>query len=134
MVSWCKERAQLNDGSVSIGTDPVTAVVGANVIYTDVWVSMGEEDKQAERIALLSPYQITMEMMKRTGNLDKKEVIFLHCLPAFHDTETEVTKESGALEVTDEVFEAPFSRVFDEAENRMHTIKALFVSAIGQQK
>ncbi|MBT3192179.1 MAG: ornithine carbamoyltransferase [Verrucomicrobia bacterium] len=134
MVSWCKERAQLNGGSVSIDTDPVTAVVGANVIYTDVWVSMGEEDKQAERIALLSPYQITMEMMKRTGNLDKKEVIFLHCLPAFHDTETEVTKESGALEVTDEVFEAPFSRVFDEAENRMHTIKALFVSAIGQQK
>jgi ornithine carbamoyltransferase len=133
MVSWCKERAHLNGGSVSIDTNPETAVVGANVIYTDVWVSMGEEDKQAERIALLSPYQITMDMMRRTGNLDSKQVIFLHCLPAFHDSETEVTKDCGALEVTDDVFEAPFSKVFDEAENRMHTIKALFVSALGKQ-
>jgi ornithine carbamoyltransferase len=132
VVSWCKERARLNGGSVSIDTKTETAVVGANVIYTDVWVSMGEEDKQAERIALLSPYQVTMEMMQRTGNLESKEVIFLHCLPAFHDSLTEVTKESGALEVTDDVFEASFSKVFDEAENRMHTIKALFVSAIGQ--
>ncbi len=94
---------------------------------------MGEEDKQAERIALLSPYQVTMEMMQRTGNLESKQVIFLHCLPAFHDHETEVTRESGPLEVTDAVFEAPFSKVFDEAENRMHTIKALFVSAIGSK-
>jgi len=93
---------------------------------------MGEEDKQAERIELLKPYQVTMDMMQQTGNLDSNEVIFLHCLPAFHDDQTEVTKDSGALEVTDDVFEAPFSKVFDEAENRMHTIKALFVSAIGQ--
>ena len=133
VVSWCKQRAQLNGGSVAIDTNPETAVVGANVIYTDVWVSMGEEDKQAERIALLSPYQVTMEMMQRTGNLESNEVIFLHCLPAFHDSLTEVTMESGALEVTDDVFEAPFSKVFDEAENRMHTIKALFVSAIGNK-
>ncbi len=132
LVSWCKERAQLNGGSVAISSAPEDAVEGANVIYTDVWVSMGEEDKQDERIQLLRPYQVTMEMMQRTGNVEKGEVIFLHCLPAFHDDQTEVTKESGALEVTDEVFEAPFSKVFDEAENRMHTIKALFVSAIGQ--
>ncbi len=130
-VKWCKERAQLNGGSVAVESDPEKAVEGANVIYTDVWVSMGEEDKQSERIALLSPYQVTMDMMKRTGNLESREVIFLHCLPAFHDDQTEVTKDSGALEVTDEVFEASFSKVFDEAENRMHTIKALFVSAIG---
>jgi ornithine carbamoyltransferase len=131
VVSWCKERAQLNGGSVVIEANPAMAVVGANVIYTDVWVSMGEEDKQAERIALLSPYQVTMDMIRQTGNLETDEVIFLHCLPAFHDDQTDVTKNSGALEVTDDVFEAPFSKVFDEAENRMHTIKALFVSAIG---
>ncbi len=131
VVSWCKERARLNGASVTIESDPKKAVAGANVIYTDVWVSMGEEDQQEERIRLLSPYQVTMEMIKQTGNFENNEVIFLHCLPAFHDDQTEVTKDSGALEVTDEVFEAPFSKVFDEAENRMHTIKALFVSAIG---
>ena len=132
MLSWCKERAQFNGGSVEVINDPEEAVVGANVIYTDVWVSMGEEDQKAERLALLSPYQVNMEMMRRTGNLESKEVIFLHCLPAFHDHKTEVTKECGALEVTDDVFEADFSKVFDEAENRMHTIKALFVSSLGQ--
>lgn len=132
MLSWCKERAQLNSGSVEVINDPKVAVVGANVIYTDVWVSMGEEDKKAERLKLLSPYQVNMDMMRQTGNLESKEVIFLHCLPAFHDNKTEVSKESGALEVTDEVFEAPFSKVFDEAENRMHTIKALFVSSLGE--
>ncbi len=131
VVSWCKERAKLNGASVAIESDPEKAVVGANVLYTDVWVSMGEEDQKDERIRLLSPYQVTMDMVKQTGNLDTNEVIFLHCLPAFHDDQTDVTKDSGALEVTDEVFEAPFSKVFDEAENRMHTIKALFVSAIG---
>jgi ornithine carbamoyltransferase len=132
MLSWCKERAQFNGGSVEVINDPEVAVVGANVIYTDVWVSMGEEDQKAERLELLSPYQVNMDMMRRTGNLESKEVIFLHCLPAFHDHKTEVTKECGALEVTDDVFEAPFSKVFDEAENRMHTIKALFVSSLGQ--
>ena len=131
-LTWCRERAKFNGGSVEVINDPAEAVVGANVIYTDVWVSMGEEDKKAERIELLTPYQVNMDMMRRTGNLESKEVIFLHCLPAFHDTLTEVTKECGALEVTDEVFEAPFSKVFDEAENRMHTIKALFVAALGK--
>jgi len=130
ILIWCKERARFNGGSVEVINDPKEAVVGANVIYTDVWVSMGEEDKKAERIALLTPYQINMDLMRCTGNLESKEVIFLHCLPAFHDTLTEVTKDCGALEVTDEVFEAPFSKVFDEAENRMHTIKALFVAAL----
>jgi len=133
VVKWCKERAQMNGGSVSIDSTPETAVTGANVIYTDVWVSMGEEAKQSERIKLLAPYQITMAFMRSTGNLEQKQVIFLHCLPAFHDAETDVTRESGALEVTDEVFEAPFSKVFDEAENRMHTIKALFVSALQRE-
>ena len=124
------EIAQKNGSSVSIETDPKIAVRGANCLYTDVWVSMGEEAKQAERMRMLRPYQINMELCERTGNLGG-DFIFLHCLPAFHDCETEFSKDTGALEVTDDVFEAPFSRVFDEAENRMHTIKALFVSAIG---
>lgn len=130
LLKWCCERAQFNGGSVVIENDPKQAVAGANVVYTDVWVSMGEEDKKAERLELLSPYQVNMDLMKATGNLDSNQVIFLHCLPAFHDSNTEVTKESGALEVTDDVFEAEFSKVFDEAENRMHTIKALFVAAL----
>ncbi len=133
ILKWCVERAQFNGGSVTVVNDPTEAVVGANVIYTDVWVSMGEEDKKAERIALLRPYQVNMDMMRLTGNLESDEVIFLHCLPAFHDTHTDVSKESGALEVTDDVFEAPFSKVFDEAENRMHTIKALFVGALAKR-
>jgi len=132
VFAWCKERAKFNGGSVEVVNDPEVAVVGANVIYTDVWVSMGEEDQKEARIKLLTPYQVNMDMMRRTGNLESKDVIFLHCLPAFHDTLTDVTKDSGALEVTDDVFEAPFSKVFDEAENRMHTIKALFVSSLGQ--
>jgi len=104
----------------------------ANVVYTDVWVSMGEEQKRQERIDLLRPYQVDMDMMRRTGNVDGDNVVFLHCLPAFHDTNTELTRETGALEVTDEVFEAPFSLVFDEAENRMHTTKSLFVATLGR--
>ena len=106
---------------------------GANALYTDVWVSMGEEDKTAERLRLLRPYQVNMDLCRATGNLESGELVFLHCLPAFHDDQTEVSKDTGAQEVADDVFEAPFSRVFDEAENRMHTIKALFVSALSQQ-
>ncbi len=123
--------AARNGSTIAVVNEPAAAVSGANVIYTDVWVSMGEEDKQEERIALLRPYQVNMDLMRATGNLEDDRVIFLHCLPAFHDHETEVTRESGALEVTDDVFEAPFSKVFDEAENRMHTIKAMFVAALG---
>ena len=91
---------------------------------------MGEEDKFAERLKLLRPYQINMDLMKRTGHLEDGQAIFLHCLPAFHDFKTELTQSIGPLEVTDDVFEAPFSKVFDEAENRVHTIKAIMVSSL----
>ena len=121
--------AAKNGVDVRVFENPKEGVKGANVLYTDVWVSMGEEAKTAERIAMLRPYQINMDLMAATGNLEGK-LMFLHCLPAFHDFNTEVTKDCGALEVTDEVFESKYSKVFDEAENRMHTIKALFVSAL----
>ena len=122
-------RAKVNGSTVSVTNDPQEAVKGAHALYTDVWVSMGEEDKKAERIALLSPYQINMDLVEKTGNKNG-ELIFMHCLPAFHDNDTETSRETGAMEVTDDVFESSFSKVFDEAENRMHTIKALFVSAL----
>ncbi len=131
LMRWCRERAQRNQGSVAVEHDPAVAVAGANVIYTDVWVSMGEEDQRQERLALLQPYQVNMAMMKQTEQLDKGDVVFLHCLPAFHDTNTDVTSDCGALEVTDEVFAAPYSLVFDQAENKMHTMKALFVATLG---
>jgi len=121
--------AARNGVDIRVFDDPVKGVRGANVLYTDVWVSMGEESKTAERIAMLRPYQINMDLMRATGNMEGR-LLYHHCLPAFHDFNTEVTKESGALEVTDEVFESRYSKVFDESENRMHTIKALFVSAL----
>lgn len=130
LVRWCRERAQLNGGSVCVEPDPAKAVQGANVIYTDVWVSMGEEAQQQQRVALLSPYKVNMNLMRETGNLETGKVIFLHCLPAFHDANTEVTRECGAMEVTDEVFQSRFSLVFDQAENKMHTMKALFVATV----
>ena len=132
MLAEAEAVAARNGSTIRVCEDPKEGVKGANVIYTDVWVSMGEESKTAERIALLRPYQVNMELMAATGNLDGK-LMFLHCLPAFLDFNTEVTKESGALEVTDEVFESKYSKVFDESENRMHTIKALFVSALCDQ-
>lgn len=122
--------AEKNGGSVSVIVDPAEAVKGANVIYTDVWVSMGEEDRTAARIELLRPYQVNMDLMEKTGMLDSGEVIFLHCLPAFHDSNTDVSKETGPMEVTDEVFEASFSKVFDQAENKVHTVKAVIVSTV----
>ncbi len=128
-LEWCRERASLNGGSVAVEHDPMKAVEGADVVYTDVWVSMGEEDKQAERIELLRPYQVNMAMMEATGKL-ADGCIFLHCLPAFHDERTEVTQDLGPLEVSDDVFRAPFSKVFDQAENRMHTIKATMVATV----
>lgn len=130
LVAWCRSRGSMNGSTIEVAHDPHAGVKGANVVYTDVWVSMGEEDKQAERMALLRPYQVNMRLMEATGNLAREQVIFLHCLPAFHDDQTEMTRELGALEVTDDVFEAPFSRAFDEAENRMHTIKALVVASV----
>jgi ornithine carbamoyltransferase len=129
LVARATETARRNNATIEINSGPAAAVKGANALYTDVWVSMGEEAKKAERVALLTPYQVNMELARQTGNLGG-ELIFLHCLPAFHDNDTEASRETGAMEVTDDVFEAPFSKVFDEAENRMHTIKALFVSAL----
>jgi ornithine carbamoyltransferase len=115
---------------VTIESDPLKAVRGANIICTDVWASMGEEAKLKERIRLLRPYQVNMKLMQATGNLKAGKVIFLHCLPAFHDNNTVVTRSIGAMEVTDDVFQAEFSLVFDEAENRVHTIKALMVATL----
>ena len=132
LVATAQKLAKETGGSVRVEHDPVAGVKGANVLYTDVWVSMGEEAQKETRLRLLRPYQINMDLCRATGNLGG-ELIFLHCLPAFHDNQTQMTRECGALEVTDEVFEAPFSHVFDESENRMHTIKALFVSALGDQ-
>ena len=109
-------------------------LIGADVIYTDIWASMGEEDKIPERVKLLTPYRVTMEMLEKTGN---KDVLFLHCLPSFHDFETTIAKSQKDIgldmrEVTDEVFRSRHSVVFDEAENRMHTIKAVMVATIGK--
>jgi len=111
------------------------ALAGADVLYTDVWVSMGEEAKFAERIAQLEAYRVTMDFARKTGNPD---VVFLHCLPAFHDTETavgqDIEKNFGIteMEVSDELFRSRHSVVFDQAENRLHTIKAVMVATIGE--
>lgn len=113
--------------------DPFEAVKDADIIYTDVWVSMGEEAKTAERIQLLEPYRVTMDLVKASGN---PEVIFEHCLPSFHDTNTAIAADVyqrfglKEMEVTDEVFRSKHSVVFDEAENRMHTIKAVLVATL----
>jgi len=130
VLAMARTAAARNGSTVTVCHDPVEAVAGANVLYTDVWVSMGEESQFQQRLELLRPYQIDMAMVENTGNLAANKVIFLHCLPAFHNHDTEVTKELGALEVTDDVFEAPFSKVFDEAENRMHTIKAMILASL----
>jgi ornithine carbamoyltransferase len=135
LVSSAREFAAASGGRVTITDDVEEAVQGCDVLLTDVWVSMGESDEVwAERIELLTPYQINERTMALTGNPDVK---FMHCLPAFHNADTEVGKELErkfgltALEVTEEVFESPASIVFDEAENRMHTIKAVMVATLG---
>lgn len=118
---------------VEQSSDIIPAVENADVIYTDVWVSMGEEDQWEQRIQLLKPYQINTEMMKYTKN---NKVIFMHCLPAFHNTDTEMGMKMkhqfglDAMEVTDEVFNSAYSVVFDQAENRLHTIKAVLVATL----
>ena len=128
------EAVAKETGATITLTDNVDDVKGADVLYTDVWVSMGEEDQFEERINLLKKYQVNMDMVKKTENDD---VIFLHCLPAFHDQETVVGREIkekygiDSMEVSDEVFRSKHSKVFDEAENRMHTIKAIMVATIG---
>ena len=135
LVSKCKEVAKETGGKITITDSIDEGVKNADVIYTDVWVSMGEpEEVWKNRIELLYPYQVNMEMLNKTGNPNVK---FMHCLPAFHDLETTVGKDIyekfgiDAMEVTDEVFESPHSIVFDEAENRMHTIKAVMVATLG---
>jgi ornithine carbamoyltransferase len=112
----------------------IKSIRGADAIYTDIWASMGEEDRIPDRVKLLAPYKVTEELMKQTGNPD---ALFMHCLPAFHDFETEIAKIQynfgyDIREVTDEVFRSERSVVFDEAENRMHTIKAIMVATIGR--
>ena len=128
MVEKCKKIAEENGGSITLETDVMKATKGVDVIYTDVWVSMGEKEKVwKERIEDLLPYQVNSTIMENGG----EDTIFLHCLPSFHDLETEIGldiyKKYGLkeMEVTDKVFRSPQSLVFEEAENRMHTIKAV---------
>ncbi|NLI76409.1 MAG: ornithine carbamoyltransferase [Candidatus Riflebacteria bacterium] len=128
LVHAAERYAKESGARITLTEDVEKGVKGADVLYTDVWASMGEEAEMAARIKLLKPYQITMKMMKATG---KESPIFLHCLPAFHNHDTEVSREVGAMEVTDEVFESKHSKVFDQAENRLHTIKAVMVATLG---
>ena len=133
LVAECQAIALETGATLSFITDPAAAVQNADVIYTDVWVSMGEPvEVWKERIADLAPYQVNAQLMAQAGD----KAVFMHCLPAFHDHKTIVGKEMGeafgrdAMEVTDEVFESPQSIVFDEAENRMHTIKAVMAATL----
>ena len=135
LVAQCEEYAKASGSTITLTSDVKEGTKAADVIYTDVWVSMGEPDEVWEkRIRELSPYKVTKEVMANA----KDTAIFLHCLPAFHDLKTKVGKEMGErfgitdMEVTDEVFESPQSKVFDEAENRMHTIKAVMMATLGQ--
>lgn len=135
LIKEMQELGKITGAQIEVTEDIAAGVKGADAVYTDVWISMGEEDQMAERIKLLSPYQVNKEMMAATGNPD---TIFLHCLPAFHDLNTTVAREVhdkyglAEMEVTDEVFRSPASKVFDEAENRMHTIKAVMCATAGR--
>ncbi len=133
LVAKCEAIAAETGATLSFETDPEKAVIGADVIYTDVWVSMGEPDHVwEERISELTPYRVTMHLMNIAG----EQCRFMHCLPAFHDLETTVGREIyekfgiDCMEVTDEVFQSERSIVFDEAENRMHTIKAVMAATL----
>ena len=133
LIAQCQAIAAETGAKLEFISDPMEATKNADVIYTDVWVSMGEPDSVwAERIEALKPYQVTMEMMKNAG----PQCRFMHCLPAFHDLKTVIGKQIHekfgltAMEVTDEVFESEASIVFDEAENRMHTIKAVMAATL----
>ena len=134
LVETCRGYAEASGAVITLTEDAKEGTKGADVIYTDVWVSMGEPDAVwEERIRALSPYKVTKEIMENAGS----QAIFLHCLPAFHDLKTTIGKEMAErfsiedMEVTDEVFESSQSRVFDEAENRMHTIKAVMAATLG---
>lgn len=134
LVETCKEIAAENDCTITLTEDVKEGTKNADVIYTDVWVSMGEpEEVWDSRLKLLKPYQVNSEVMANAN----KDAIFMHCLPAYHDHKTKVGKSVGekygmdAIEVTDEVFEGKQSVVFDEAENRMHSIKAIIYATLG---
>lgn len=137
LVASMEKVAEETKGSITLTDNIDEAVQNADVIYTDVWVSMGEEAKTAERIALLKDYQVNEEMINKTNN---PNTIFLHCLPAFHDLNTKVAKEVHEkyglteMEVSDQVFRAPYSKVFNEAENRMHAIKAVMCATLAENK
>lgn len=133
LVETCRAIAAETGGSVTLTSEVEQACSGANVIYTDIWVSMGEPPELwGERIRLLSPYQVTNEVMDAAAD----DAIFMHCLPSFHDVETTIGREIAdtfgitEMEATDSVFEGPRSRVFDEAENRMHSIKAIMYATL----
>ena len=135
LVAQCEEYAKASGGSITLTESVEEGTKDADVLYTDVWVSMGEpEEVWEERIRELTPYKVTKEVMENAG----EKAIFLHCLPAFHDLKTKIGKEVyekfgySELEVTDEVFESEQSVVFDEAENRMHTIKAVMLATLGE--
>ncbi len=132
VLAMVQEVAKETGAVIEVSSDPAS-LKGADVLYSDVWASMGEEAEIPERVKLLTPFRIDMDMIKATEN---PEVIFLHCLPSFHDFETKMAREQKEAgydirEVTDEVFRSKHSKVFDEAENRMHTIKAVIVATIG---
>ncbi len=134
LVNECKAIAKETGATIEFDENPMTATRGANAIYTDVWVSMGEPDSVwEERIHDLMPYRVTMDLINNAA----ENVVFMHCLPAFHDLKTKIGKEIyekfglDCMEVTDEVFESKYSVVFDEAENRMHTIKAVVAATMG---
>ena len=133
LVETCKQIAATTGATIEFESDPIKAATGADAIYTDVWVSMGEPvEVWDERVKALAPYQVNAAVMAAAG----KDAIFLHCLPAYHDKNTAIGREMGqrfgrdAMEVTDEVFEGPASMVFEEAENRMHTIKAVMAATL----
>ena len=135
LAEQCRAIAARTGGSITLTEDAAEGTKDADVICTDVWVSMGEPDYVwEERIRLLSPYQVNSKIMENAGN-----AIFMHCLPAFHDLHTRIGKEIGEkfgineMEVSNEVFESPASVVFDEAENRMHTIKAVMAASLGYE-
>ena len=135
LVEESRKIAEMTGAKITLTEDPMEAVRGCDFIYTDVWVSMGEPDSVwEERIKLLTPYRVTSDIMRASGNPHTK---FMHCLPAFHNRETEIGEQIfrrygiESMEVTEEVFESEASVVFDQAENRMHTIKAILVATLG---
>ena len=135
LVETCRKIAEQTGARITLTDDPAEGVKGADFLYTDVWVSMGEESsKWDERVNLLKPYQVNSELIAKTGN---PRTMFMHCLPALHDRNTEVGEEMferfglDGMEVTNEVFESERSIVWDQAENRMHTIKAVMVATLG---